>query len=79
VVCATAPEPNARTPASTAILVHDPFAFDIAVPFFGFRCGLILGLDHREATGACKSEFGKKYRRRRLLFSRPVVKQIIRT
>jgi hypothetical protein len=32
-VCAVAPEPNARTPASTAILIHDPFACDIAVSF----------------------------------------------
>ena len=36
---AAAPELNARTPASTAILVHDPFACDIAVSLFGFVAG----------------------------------------
>jgi hypothetical protein len=38
-VCATAPELNARTPASAAILIHDPLACDIAVSFFGFVAG----------------------------------------
>jgi hypothetical protein len=32
-VCAVAPELNTMTPASTAILVHDPFACDIAISF----------------------------------------------
>jgi hypothetical protein len=33
VVCAATPELNARTPASTAIVIHDPFVCDIAISF----------------------------------------------
>jgi hypothetical protein len=40
-VCAATPELNVRTPASTAIVIHDPFACDIAVSFLdSLRDGL---------------------------------------
>jgi hypothetical protein len=58
-VCAAAPELKATAPASAAILIHDPLVCDIAVSFLdSLRDD--LSLDHCEATGACKSEIGKK-------------------
>jgi hypothetical protein len=76
VVCAAAPELKAKAPASAAILIHGPFVCDIALSFLdSLRDD--LGLDHCEATGACKSESAKKGSVVAAVFA-DGVKQIIR-
>jgi len=56
VVCAATPVLNVKTPASTAIVIHDPFACDIAVSPFLDSLRMNLDRDHCEAAGGCKSE-----------------------